>query len=491
MITKTKKQIYVVFVTILIAANVCVQTSFASSFSISYSLNDESLSFSNSSDTLQSSSYSMDMSNVYWTDRTAQVASYSVADSNSGLDINSGPTPPSASSGNSGQVAGGREKPEQGELDSADLVALEDSTQVETPGDLELHPSSETPYKDLFEELYKKATGEDFGNYGESQEPRIVAKVDYPPLNVRGEDVDGCNFEFEGRFLGSNPYLPDTDKDGIEDCDEALIYGLNPLENEELTDYLGISNLEGLIYTQKKPLFVGHAKHPVSQIEFTKTDPFVSFGLFFLEVQKDDNFAEFSPVILEDGEYEAELLYDDKKQNDPEYFRVDSSLEYEPLTVSFPDNFEPDAKNNIVTINGKTGPSYGVVAIWENEDFVDVSAVIADRDGGFIINAPQSYENGKYKVTLYALYKKGDSLIQTNYDEMSFSLEDEKVYISRDAIKKTDLKIQSTLKYLNADVGSLEKTQLKNNSSNYMTLLSFSVFLVFSLAIFLVLWRKK
>ncbi|MFC1655787.1 hypothetical protein ACFL3C_02875 [Patescibacteria group bacterium] len=492
--TKTKKQIYSLLVTILLVTSVFVHTGYASSFSSNYSLNDESLSYSNNSDTLESSSYSMDMSNLYWTDRTAESSSYSVIDSNSVADTGSSVTPTTPGTGVSGSVAGGtREKPDSGESDSATLIALEEVVEEEEGEDLNLHSSPDEPFEDLFEDLYRRATGEDFGDFVEEIQPKLVAKVVYPQVDVGGEDSDACSFSFENRFLGSNPYMPDTDKDEIEDCDEALIYGLNPLVNDEIEGYLGISNIEGLVYTEKAPLFVGHAKNPIFQIEITKTDPFVSFGLFFLAVQGDDNFAEISEVEFEDGTYEAHLLYEDNSQPETEIITIDSSLEYETLELSLPKEGRLDSKNNIIQINGTTGAYYGIVAVWEHESFVDVSAVVSDWDGNFEIYSPQSLEDDEYKVTLYALLKQDDLLVQTNYQEVNFKLESEGAYVLEEAEKQNELKIQPKLKYLKADVGSIDQMHLERSTenTNYMYLLSFSIFLLFSLATFFTLCRKK
>ncbi len=485
--TKTKKQVYFILVTVFLLTNVFVRTAYASSFSSNYSLNDESLSFSNNADTLESSSYSMDMSNLYWTDRTAESNSYSVVDSNSAIDIESGGTS-STPTGGGGSVAGGRpERPDSGESDTAMLIAIEEDIEDEAVEDLNLHPSSDKPFYDAFEDLYRKATED------AEVPPKLVAKLLSPQGDIRGEDADACSFSFENKFLGSNPYMSDTDKDGIEDCEEALIYGLNPLIHNEIEDYLGISNIEGLIYTEKAPLFVGHAKNPIFQIEITKTDPFVSFGLFFLAVKEDDNFVKISEVEFEDGTYEVRLLYDDNFQTEAEIITIDSSLEYEPLEVSLPKDGQLNSENNIIQINGNTGAYYGVVAVWENESFVDVSAVVSNRDGNFEIYSPQSLEDGEYKVTLYALSKQDGLLVQTNYQEIIFKLEEGESYVLTETQKQNELKIQSKLKYLKADLGSIQQMQLgkSTENTNYMYLVSFSIFLLFSLATFFTLCRKK
>jgi hypothetical protein len=63
------------------------------------------------------------------------------------------------------------------------------------------------------------------------------------PFNSSDPDSDGLNNDIEN-FAGTDPYLEDTDEDGLSDYQEMMIYNTNPLEKD--TDLDGVEDGEEL-----------------------------------------------------------------------------------------------------------------------------------------------------------------------------------------------------------------------------------------------------
>lgn len=119
------------------------------SFSTSYEVNEESLSYGSNAEFLQSSSYMMDLGDLSWVDRTSESSSYRLIDGNSMLDVDSvtPPTPPPPSGGGGGggtsPVAGGKDPVY--DQDSPVIVASDQMTERELNDlpDQELHGAPE------------------------------------------------------------------------------------------------------------------------------------------------------------------------------------------------------------------------------------------------------------------------------------------------------------------------------------------------------------
>ncbi|MBN1494163.1 hypothetical protein JW911_00285 [Candidatus Peregrinibacteria bacterium] len=441
---------------------------FASSFSSNFTLNDEALNFANSSEHLSGNGASMDLSSIFWTSRIMESASYSVIDSNSAL--SSGATPPGPGGGG-GSVAGGR-LVREGEKDSAKLKNLPDIKKPE----LELHEAPE----DI---------------------PEVTAPEQQKPLSkILYEDLDGCSLKFENKFMGTNPYDYDSDNDGIGDCDEKLVYGLDPLKYDPTDDYKGIALFNDYYYTEHKPFFVGRAdfgkNHNKSinntQIQIEKMDPLTMIGLFFIEPKKDLNFVKYSEVYLENGEYKSKIIWEGFEQKNADYFKIDDNYEYTELKVDIPENNILYFENSYIKLTGNSGSEYGIVAIWQNENFIDVSAVVTKKNGEFTIYSPRKFEEGNYTVTLYGLIQEKNKIIQTNYREFDFKVENKSAVISEKVYWDTAPLNFAAVDFLNS-YSSTENSHSNSNKAAFETnyLLGFTAFISFMLIGFYFLCKQK
>ena len=195
------------------------QITLASSFSSTFSLNDEALDFANSSENLSGTNASMDLSSIFWTSRIMESASYQVIDSNSSL--SSGVTPPSpGGGGGSGHIPLA-----EGEKDKAKLSTIK----IEEKPELDLHEALEEEPAD-------------------EEEP---VAPEQPEVKTYADDRDGCSPRFENKFMKTNPYDYDSDNDEIGDCDEQMVYGLD--------DRTGLALFGDYIYTEDRPFLVGRA----------------------------------------------------------------------------------------------------------------------------------------------------------------------------------------------------------------------------------------
>jgi len=448
---------------------ICAVNVFASSFSSTFSLNDEALDFANSSEHLYGSNASMDLSSIFWTSRIMESASYSVIDSNS--DLSSGVTPPGPGGGGGEPVAGGRpDRP--GEKDSAQLITL---------------PAEEKPQLDLHEA------------------PEIIPEIIKPeqPQTTYGtalkEDLDGCSIKFENKFMKTNPYDYDSDNDGVGDCDEQFVYGLNPLNNDKTDDHTGLALFGDYIYTEERPFLVGRADFGTNTYENTKNlqiqleqmDPVNILGLFFIQSKKDLNFSQYTQLDLQNDKYKARLYLDGLLQNADDYFKVDNTLLYTELKLDIPEDKILYYTDKYIKLTGNTGENYGVVAIWQNDDFIDVSGVLSNNEGQFIIYTPKELGEGEYTVTLYGLLQDGNKIIQTNYQEIDFKIEQEKAVI----INKIYADI-APLDYAAADIindynNNLMDLHPSNTNKASSPIFGFIAFLTFTLTGFYFLWKQK
>ena len=474
---KTRK-ISLILIATLIIFIVNVGISFASSYSSNFSVNDEALDFAHNSDYLSSSSYAMDLGTVSWVDRAAESTSYSVIDANSELgDSVTPPTTPTPG-GDPGSIAGGR-LPESGDIDNANLVNLD----IEYQYPNYLHDAADEGSVDPIYDAVDSHTQE-----------VVAANPD--------DDTDGCSFHFERKFLTTNPLKNDTDRDGIEDCDEALIYGMIATEKDENDDYVGLAKSEEFIITQQKPLFVGRAdfggvqlfaKRLLAQIEINKLDPITSIGMFFIEKQEDHNFAQILDFEFEDGIYESALLFGGEMQESKDVFVVDTQIDYIPIEVDIPDNGKLEYDSGYVHLTGSTGQIYGTVAIWKHTDFIDVSATVAGADGRFSLYSPKKLIDGEYEIMLYSLDKRDGKIIQTNYQQINIEVHGNEVFIINDVKPKEAPRWTAALDYLHAAAGDVEYFRFKNieYKNNFMYLVSFGVFFSISILTFLTLCRKE
>lgn len=473
---KTKK-ISLILVATLTIFIVNIGVSFASSYSSNFSVNDEALDFAHNSDYLSSSSYAMDLGTVSWVDRVAESTSYSVIDANSELSDPVTPPPPTPG-GDSGSIAGGR-LPESGDIDNANLVNLDSDYQYPNYLHNAADEGPSDPMHDAADEL-----------------PQEVVAIN------TDDDTDGCSFHFERKFLTTNPLKNDTDGDGIEDCDEALIYGMIATEKDENDDYIGLAKSEEFIVTQNKPLFVGRAdfgeiqvvaQRLLVQIEINKLDPITSIGMFFIEKQEDHNFAQILDFEFEDGIYESVLLFGGEMQESKDVFVVDTQIEYTSLEIDISDNGKLGYDSGYVHLTGSTGRTYGTVAIWKHTDFIDVSATVAGADGRFSLYSPKKLMEGEYEITLYSLDKRDGKIIQTNYQQINIEVQGDEVFIINDVKPKEAPRWTAALDYLHAAAGDVEYFRFKNieYKNNFMYLVSFGVFFSISILTFLTLCRKE
>jgi len=382
----------------------------ASSYSSTFSVNDEALDFAHNTDYLESSSYTMDLSG----DRPSESASFTVIDSNSDLVAVTPPTP-GGGGGGGGVVAGGR--PDTGETDSAVIGAL---SKDESLPDLNLH--------DAPEEQTTKPEEQSFvpGYQG-------VTTIG----TLQNDDLDGCSAQFEVKYMDTNPYINDTDGDSVEDCDEDWVYGTNPIMNNDNFIHTGIAKVNEFVYTQKKPLFVGRSDFGINeiyledfvQLELNLINPLTEIGMSFLELKDDLNFIGESEFELINGSYYSTLYTNGEKQEKSDDVFIDLDKDYELLKVDTPDGGILKSDKGYVYLEGETGSDYGVVAMWVNQDYIDVSAVMANEKGDYSIASPSDLKNDFYSIYVYSVYKDNNKFVQTNHHVVSIKMENGVPYI--------------------------------------------------------------
>ena len=161
--------------------------------------------------------------------------------------------------------------------------------------------------------------------------------------------------------------------------------------------------------------------------------------------------------------------------------------------MNVPEGGKLNYSDGIVAIDGSTGKGYGVVAIWTNKEYVDVSAVVADYQGNYHIESPRQLEDGDYTIYLYAFYKENESLVRTNYYELNIKIQDGVPYIVEKAKMKKSPVWKSAVDFAKVKINETKIEQLhssaKNSSSIY--LLSYGVFLIIALIGYFILWRKE
>lgn len=463
---KMKVTVYVC----LLCASGCV---YASSYSSNFSLNDETLDFAHNGGYLESSSYNMDLSGIFWTDRPSESASFTVIDANSDLVGSVPPPPPPPPPGGGGPIAGGRPDYEEGETDVALIGMLPE--EEERP-DLDLHGVAEEEEQQL--------------------RPSVPVVIFEPVLDDQKiadhDDFDGCSAQFELKYMNTNPYIYDTDKDTVGDCDEDWVYGTNPIVFDENFVRVGVAKSDKFVYTQKKPLFVGRADfgiedaylHNSVQLGIELFDPRTEIGMFFLELKKDLNFIGFSQMDLMSGLYETVLYRNGSKQENPDMINIDTELEYESLEVYMPDRGIFDNENGVVYLRGRSGSEYGVVAFWVRDEYVDVSAVVADMNGEYYIASPKQLEDGEYSVYLYSIYKNGNEFVQTNYQTLGIRMEEEIPYV----YEKIEISTDRAVEQVFDDPDLLHESDERDYQINVV---SYLVLLTIVITSCFFLWQRK
>lgn len=455
--------VFITTLAIVLGVSVNINVGLASSYSSNYILNDESLNFGSSAGLLESSSYSSDLNDLYWTERNLSSSSYKIVDSNSKI-VDASPSPPPSPLPPS-EGAGGRAPPlGNDEYDKAILT----SERIPEVPEKKLHLAPESEAIKIPKDPILK--------------PAPMFEVEYLI-----EDNDGCSPAFENKFLGTNPYLNDTDKDGIWDCREALIYGLDPNNFDDTHGNVGVAQIIKMVYTQENPFFVGRIDfgsdymksnelQTQAQIDIFRKEFSEKIGSVAINYNEDLNFAIFSDVKLEDGVYELNFILDCLKQSVSNMIEIDSKKEYVELTVEISEEkiLKTDGDNHIL-LKGKTGVDYGIVAIWQTEEFIDVTAVVSDSEGSFIINSPKVYDDGEYEVTLYALRMVDQyEIIQTNYKNIKFIVENENIFIKEDDLNYSGLFAASLMTPIASGEAESDRAKIVSIEAN----LSYSYWLI-------------
>ncbi|MCD6109700.1 hypothetical protein J7J83_03000 [bacterium] len=447
---------------------------YASSYSPNFNVQDEALDFAHNSDYLKSSSYSMDLSGIFWTDRPSESASFKIVDANSNLTGSvTPPTPPTPSGGGGGSVAGGRPSKDTGEND----VAIIGNLPSESKPDLSLHGSAEN-------EPEEKPT---------VQKP-VESRVVYG-------DSDGCSAKFEIRYMNTNPYKNDTDNDGVEDCDETWIYGTNPIVKNDNFIYSGIAKGKDFVYTQEKPLFVGRGDFGTGE-SYTKgyiqlgldlINPKTEMGMFFLNLKDDMNFVGPSEITVGSGEYESTLYHDGKKQKDSDEITIDLDKKYESLFVDVPNGGMLNYNDKKVYVRGTTGKGYGIVALWVSDKNIDVSATVSDNNGNYYLHSPEKLGDGDYSIYLYAIYKENGKLIRTNHQSINVKMEKGLPYIVEKIKKKQTPKWETAYNIAKTQINEkkIEAVHAVAKKSDPMYLLSYAVFFVIMFISYLFVWKRE
>ena len=455
---------------------------YASSYSSTFSVDDEALDFAHNTDYLESSSYTMDLSGVFWTDRPSESASFKVIDANSDLVAVSPPIPPIPPiPGGGGSVAGGRPDSDFGETDSAIIGVLPED---EVMPDLDLHgvPEDE-PYKPT-----KPTVEPVVPNSGEGLE-----------VGTSYDDFDGCSAQFEVKYMDTNPYINDTDGDGVEDCDEDWVYGTNPIIKNDNFIHTGISKAKEFVYTQMKPLFVGRSDFGINeiyledvvQLELKLMDSFTEIGMFFVELKDDLNFIGESELELFNGAYYSTLYINGEKQEKADEIFVDPDKDYELLKVDTPDGGTLKSNDKYVYLEGEAGPNYGVVTMWVNEDYIDVSAVVANENGDYSIASPDELEDGLYSIYVYSVYKDNDKFIQTNYHVIPIKMENGVPYILGNVLenKVPEWNVESD-SINEKEIGSVQHASAEK--ADPMNLFPYIVFFtIIFISYFLLIWKRE
>lgn len=461
----------------------------ASSYSTNYSLNDESLNFGYSAGQMESTTYSSDLSDIYWTERNLRSSSFTIVDSNSKVVKGQPPLPPPPPPPPDDDGGSGGERPfkpgEEIEFDEPAIVPTEPVEEQEE----DLRPAPEEPEP---EPAVPEKPGKD--------EPALPVE---PEKAYPYEDNDGCSLKFENKFMNTNPYKNDTDNDEIEDCDEALVYGLDPNIFNNTDNTVGIADYIKFIYSTDNPFFTGRMDfglefEPDSDLSgnmeiIKKEEPRTEIGLFKIDIADDLNFSNLSTPQLEDGIYEVRINFEENKQEVADLVEIDSGKNYEKLDLSEPENGLLNKLDGLIKINGKTGPGYGVVGIWKkNKEFIDVSAVVADNEGIFNLPAPRALADGEYSLAIFGLYKNLNDIIQTNYENLDFYVNDGTAYLKEEIIDsdyhKASLIIP--LKQKKPETDSAKIVPIKEDPL-FIYLLSFAIFLIFSSITFYAICRKR
>lgn len=457
---------------------VCSSTVYASSYSSNFSINDEALDFAHNSDYLESSSYNMDLSGIFWTDRPSESASFTVIDANSDLTSVTPPTPPPPSGGGgTTPIAGGR--PDRGETD----VAIIGSLPQEQRPDLDLHESAEEDDEEPFV-------------------PIIPEPVATPvEIGLTYDDFDGCSAQFEMKYMDTNPYRNDTDKDGVEDCDEDWVYDTNPIVENDNFIHAGIAHAEDFIYTQAKPIFVGRSDfgslesytEDYTQLGIELVDPTIEMGMFFLGLKDDFNCVGLSEIELESGIYKAFIYHDGDKQKEASIIEVDLEKPYKPLTVSIPEGGMLNHDNKTVYVGGQAGEEYGVVALWVNDEFVDVSATVADYKGQYYLPSPKQLEDGDYEIYIYSIYRDDGKLIRTNYHDLTVKMENGIPYIVEKVEKKETPTWKTAVDFAKTQINEkkIESMHESASEADPMYLLSYGIFFTIILISYFIVWRRE
>jgi len=252
-----------------------------------------------------------------------------------------------------------------------------------------------------------------------------------PTKSTADQDNDNDGLSNKLEFIyGTHPLKPDTDKDGISDSEETLIFKTNPNKKNKATDVvIQVTNLtDGQTIADRTPTIqgIGPAGIPIMilarnefghEIILGKTTPGTN-NVFVFEV----------PIELQDGEYFFFFKVLDKKTKkittsppvriiiNPEVAvqsPIPTKLDNTTITNDvILNNIRIEVINNRPTLIGNTDVGNQVIAIWKSVVFT--SALIADSaTGSFEVTAPKELPPGEHKVFIYAVRPQDQTISET------------------------------------------------------------------------------
>lgn len=221
-------------------------------------------------------------------------------------------------------------------------------------------------------------------------------------VGLRDSDKDGLSDKAE-LSIGSDPFYPDTDQDGIPDGEEVLNKGTNPLQKDgEVTQGLVITNIrDGMRTKDTRPLVVGSGQPntPVKLYEMRDNKPETLIGE---DITDEGGAFMIEPFMdLEEGDHRVAAFHVDDKgvrtaQSQTVYFIIDLSLNIPPPEVTKLSSTKMKPQVYGTTIFGST-------VVGHFRSTLASSAVISDTPSGeFVVTSARALNPGPHKVVLYA-----------------------------------------------------------------------------------------
>ena len=454
---------------------------YANSSSTTYSLSEEGLNFGHT-DTSLSSNYNLSGSSIYWTERGVESSSYMIADSNSIIESVVPPTlpPPTTPPAGGGSASGGNSGINFGSTDYPIITVIPMYPYLDVP--VEPPSEDEEVPREVAQVEEEAAEGIEIPVTFEDVSDDFVQEDDeLHEITEEYDDNDACSYEYERLYLGTDPYKDDTDGDGIDDCDEALIFGLDPLIYNTINDNVEVTQEVPYSYSSQAPFIVGRVDQDTEldqkdegnfyiRLIDEKNDQYIDFSLMLMD---DQNFAYLIPYELENGFYKINLMKEDEVLHENSIFI---------------DNGEEDMLFDVVAdedavFYGQTESNIRVNAIWYSNELVDVATTVSDAQGKFSLEPPQEFDAGEFNVIIFAINDKLEQSLYINYE---ISIAQKGHYLR---IDKKDLSYEK-IDWTGKGIKGL-KQSAKDSPPNYLKNIAYFLIIVIVISLGLLLYIRK